>query len=306
MATPQVRRVRFDFEGDVAFCWQPANPEFALMMNMIGLMIIGFEKYIVDAVREAMPRIAEPAARGEADVFLRQEAQHARAHRMHMRALFRTYPGLKTTMDEVIADYDRLFAEKPLAYHLAYIADLEATFTPVFKQILDNADALFGPGDDRVASLFLWHFTEEIEHRSSALIIYDAVVPEPWYRLGQLPSVLRHMGKVMRITAEGINAAVPVEERIVDARNILPGRQVRRTIGEKVPLLAGDLDLRYPSAQEAIPQSVQLRTNLRILASQVPNHDPEHQPLPPFAAEWMARYERGDDVSRWFSSQAVR
>ena len=49
--------------------------------------------------------------------------------------------------------------------------------------MLDNEETLFRPGDDRVASLFLWHFVEEVEHRSSALVIYDAVVGKPWYRI---------------------------------------------------------------------------------------------------------------------------
>lgn len=38
----------------------------------------------------------------------------------------------------------------------------------------------FAPGDARVASLFMWHFVEEIEHRSSAPILYDAVVRDRW------------------------------------------------------------------------------------------------------------------------------
>ena len=41
----------------------------------------------------------------------------------------------------------------PLAYRLAYTADLESTFTPIFKVMLDHEDVLFRPGDERVASL---------------------------------------------------------------------------------------------------------------------------------------------------------
>ncbi len=303
MTTLQVRRIAFDFSEDVPFCWQPENPEFALSMNATSLMIIGFEKYIVDAVRAAMPYISDPAAAEEADAFLRQEAQHARAHRMHMRALFRQYSGLKQTLDDVVAEYDRLFAEKPLQYHLAYIANLEATFTPAFKQILDHADELFGPGDERVGSLFMWHFTEEIEHRSSALIIYRAVVPAPWYRIGQLPSVARHINKMLRITMDGINEHVPLEDRKVDARNISPGRQARRGLAEKIAFFGRGVDFSYPPANAPIPADEQRAANLALLASQTPSHDPAHQPLPPFAAEWIARYDRGEDVVHWFSSQ---
>jgi predicted metal-dependent hydrolase len=302
MTSLQVRRVQFDFDDDVPFAWQPDHPEFAVLMNTISLMIIGFEKVIVDAVRDAIPRITDPAVIAEADAFLRQEAQHARAHRTHVKALYRSHPGLQPIVDGVQAEFEAHFALKPLEYRLAYIADLEATFTPTFKQWLDHADELFGPGDERVASLFLWHFTEEIEHRSSALIIYQAVVGRPWYRLVQLPSVLRHMGKVMRFTTDGINESVPIEVRKVDARNLLPGRQIRRQLAARVPILAGDLDLSHPGIDAFIPRREVRQANLRLLRSQSPHHDPGHQPLPAFADEWIARYDGGADVSHWYSS----
>jgi hypothetical protein len=43
----------------------------------------------------------------------------------------------------------------------------------------------------------------------------------------------------------------------------------------------------------------------RVIASQKPSHDPADQPLPAFADEWLRRYERGDDVTRWYSSQGA-
>jgi predicted metal-dependent hydrolase len=294
----------FDFDGDVPFCWQPENPEFAVSMNMTSLLIPGFEKYIVDAVRAAMPEIADPAVAEEADAFMRQEAQHARAHRLHVRALTAQYPGLKETVDAVTSEYDQLFASKPLRYHLAYIADLEATFTPAFKRLLDHADELFGPGDERVASLFLWHFTEEIEHRSSALILYHGLIGDRWYRLRQLPSVVSHINKILKMTTEGINEHVPLADRKVDARNILPSRQARRALGGVLPFLARGIDTTYPPGDECIPARERRQSNLRLLMSQSPNHNPARQPTPAFADEWLASYDRGEDVSRWFSSRS--
>ena len=75
--------------------------------------------------------------------------------------------------------------------------------------MLDNEETLFRPGDDRVASLFLWHFVEEVEHRSSALVIYDAVVGKPWYRMRALPAIFKHLLEVMAIIADGVNKHVP-------------------------------------------------------------------------------------------------
>src|SRR4029079_12243482 len=127
---------------------------------------------IVTTVRRALPLITDPDVADEADAFLRQEAQHARAHRLHMKALIRTHPGLQATVDEAVAKFDALVDAKPIEFHLAYTAALEATFTPICKLMLDHNRELFRPGDDRVASLFLWHFVEEVEHRASAMTIY--------------------------------------------------------------------------------------------------------------------------------------
>ena len=122
----------------------------------------------------------------------------------------------------------------PLKFRLAYIADLEATFTPSFKMMLDNEATLFRPGDDRVASLLLWHFVEEVEHRSSALVIYDAAVGDSWYRIRALPRISRHLIAVTRIIADGVNAHVPESDRKVDARTLLPTFGVGQALSDRL------------------------------------------------------------------------
>ena len=213
MTDLRVRRVRFDFaRDDVPFCWQPQRPAFAMQCNLISFFAPGFEKFIVDATREAIPLMRDRNAAEEADAYLRQEAQHSAAHRSHLRALIRRWPGLQETMDEVIASYDSLTATKTLAWRLAYPAVVEATFTPYFKVFLDHEDKLFRPGDERVASLFIWHFVEEIEHRSSALIVYDAVHDSYLYRVKTIGGVLKHMNEILRIVSSGFQKHVPKED----------------------------------------------------------------------------------------------
>ena len=210
MTDLEIRRIRFDLDGDVPFNWNAENPAFSTYMNMVSIMAICFEKMLVAAVREAMPLITDSAVAEEADAFLRQEAQHASAHRQHLRALIKRHPGLQETLDEALASYDHLTETTPLNYRLAYVADLEATFTPFFKMLLDNEATLFRPGDERVASLLMWHFVEEVEHRSSGLIIYDAVVDDKLYRTRVLPRVVKHLMKVSNNVFESINANVPL------------------------------------------------------------------------------------------------
>lgn len=301
MTDLEIRRIRFDLDGEVPFNWNADNPAFSTYMNMVSIMAICFEKMLVSAVREAMPRITDAAVADEAEAFLRQEAQHANAHRQHIRALTRSHPGLQETLDEAVASYDHLTDTTPLNFRLAYVADLEATFTPFFKMLLDNEATLFGHGDERVASLLMWHFVEEVEHRSSALVVYNAVVDHKLYRLRVLPRVVKHLMQVTTRLFDSIDANVPLSERGVDARDFAP---LSGILGKVRARRGADAVQRAKPALHTVPWKQKLGTAARVLMSQTPLHDPAKEPLPEFADRWFERYNRGDDVCHWYSSQS--
>jgi predicted metal-dependent hydrolase len=168
----EIRKLPWQFDETTPFLWNRANPQFSLVMNGLSFIAPGFEKFIVSATRAAIPKITDPAARDETEAFLRQEALHARAHRAHTAALIGRYPGLQNTLDEIEARFDRLLA-RPLEFQLAYVADIEATFTPLFDLILRHRDVLFDNGDHRVAPLFMWHLVEEVEFAAEWVAAYD-------------------------------------------------------------------------------------------------------------------------------------
>jgi predicted metal-dependent hydrolase len=301
MSNLQVRRVRFDLGGDdVPFNWNPHRPAFAMQCNLITFFAPGFEKLIVDATREAIPLIRDQRQADEANDYLRQEAQHSAAHMSHFRALVRRWPGLQETMDEVIASYDRLTATKPLAWRLAYTAVIENTFTPYFKVFLDHEDKLFAPGDERVASLFLWHFVEEIEHRSSALMVYDAVHGDFLYRLRTIGAVVKHLSEVLSIVSRGFQKHVP------EAHGGHYGQLLPDTMKPRAMVAASRAARRLTGPGQATYAGVPKREMLAMLTglvrSQGPSHDPAFEDLPPFAARWFDRYEHEPkSAARWYS-----
>ncbi len=295
MATLQLRRPPFQFDESTPFQWNPANPLQGLAMNSVTFIAPAFERYIVATVRKAMPQITDPAVREEADLFLRQEAVHARAHRNHAAALVGQYPGLAEMVTAMDSSFDRLLESRPLRYHLAYVADIEATFTPIFDLLLRHRDTLFDNGDHRVAPLFLWHFVEEIEHRCSALNIYNAVVSSPWYRLRVAPSVFRHMRHLQRLTLRGYKAHVPVADWGFDPADLDGGgRFVRALKGQK-----------KPDALSAVPLRDKLSALYRFARSQWPGHSPATEQTPPFANEWLRAYDEGRDVVRWYAGDGA-
>lgn len=290
-----IRRPDFGIDETVPFQWQPANPAFGLFANVFTFLAIAFERYVVAATRQAMDRITDPAVAEEADAFLRQEAQHAKAHRAHEQAMIARFPALAETKASVTRAYDTLLATEPLEFHLAYVADLEATFTPLFKMVLDNRTDLFEGGDERVGTLFLWHFVEEIEHRSSALLICDAVQPEPWYRIRQTPKVVRHVAGVYSGILDGIDRHVGADACGIEPRAVRPNGLWLSELRARAPgrRRGGSTMLGHVPGRE-------LRSMVRHLAgSQTPRHDPAHQPLPAWAGHWHTVYDAGGDVTTY-------
>jgi predicted metal-dependent hydrolase len=305
MTDLQIRKIDFSFDETTPFQWLPSHPKFGLMANAISIMAIAFEKFIVTNTRAAIPLIDDPAAAEEAEAFLRQEAQHAKNHRRHVAALVRQYPGLQETVDEADTAFDRLVETRSLEYRLAYTADLESTFTPIFKVMLDHEDELFRPGDERVASLFLWHFVEEVEHRSSALVVCDAVVKNRYYRTRIARSVFRHIMRVYRDILTGFDKHVPEADRRARYRNVSPDGVRREEMLARLPLRPSwrtRLGMFPPSTFAPASNREMLVLVYRLLLSQVPHHRPARQPIPRFADTWFERYAEGYNVTRFYSA----
>ena len=195
-----VRKIPWEFDATVPFMWQPANPNFGLFCNAF--------TFIAVPVR-ALHRQRGPKGRRIASTRTRTSPLKPRRSCGRKRSTprriastcwpsWQRYPELEQCYDDACNAYDELIDEQPIEFHAAYIANLEATFTPLFKVILDNRDSLFGGGDQRVASLMMWHFVEEIEHRSSGLILYRHINPDPWYRVKHVRSHVRPRRRAVR------------------------------------------------------------------------------------------------------------
>ncbi|OMC41380.1 hypothetical protein A5740_23210 [Mycobacterium sp. GA-1841] len=299
-----VRKIRWDFDPTVPFLWQPANPNFAMFCNAFTFIAVPFERYLIKALRQAQDVFDRaPTVAAEADAFLRQEGQHAAAHRKHMAALIARYPGLERAYGSATEAFDELIDDHPVEFHAAYVANLEATFTPLFKVILDNRNSLFAGADKRVAALMMWHFVEEIEHRSSGLILCNHLAPSRWYRVRHIRRTFQHIGEVAASIARVIDAEVPLEDRIVSAEELMsPAMFVdefkfRGTAGRRRKRLGLS-----PTLFGSVPTGDLARMGWRLVLSQTPYHDPADQPLPTWAATWMAEYARGADMTTFVPS----
>ncbi len=296
MSHLMVRSPKFPIDETVPFQWQPANPSFGLFGNVFTFLAIAFERYIVSATRQAESRFTNPAVAEEADLFVRQEAQHARAHRAHAKAMIAQYPELEATYNAANAAYDELLEREDVEFHLAYVACLEATFTPLFKMILDHRHRLFEGSDERVGTLLLWHFVEEIEHRSSALVIHHDVTPDRLYRVRRAPKVFDHVARIYKLVLAGFEEHVPLKDRLISTKLVSPSGLYISELRDRLRLGgAGD----YRSMLDHVPGR-DLRTMLwRETNAQMPRHDPSREPLPAWTVRWHVAYDAGADVTTY-------
>ncbi len=269
MGNLKIRKIPFRFD-DVDFIWNPENRAFSVYMNKISFLAVCFEKYICQVMTDAEKVITEPAALQEARDFRMQEGLHSLVHRNHVKALVKRYPGLQRAVDVGHAMYDKLYAGHDLQYHLAYIGGLESTFTPIFRLFFDNLEPLYAKGDTQVSSMWLWHFSEEIEHRNSGMMVYKALPGPYWYRARRFIGFLSH------------------------------SLSVTNAIGAEFLKVFPDLTREELTKISSIPLPLggTLKAMWGIIRSQMPLHDHAREPLPAYYFEWMDRYDRGEDMTR--------
>jgi hypothetical protein len=106
--------------------------------------------------------------------------------------------------------------------------------------------------------------------------------------------VLGVYGGILR----SFNEHVPEADRLVDAERVAPAAMWKREFGSRVPVLRRRLAARGERAVfEAATAKELLATGVRLIASQLPHHRPEHQPIPQLAGEWHDRYDGGENMT---------
>lgn len=131
------------------------------------------------------------------------------------------------------------------------------------------------------------------------------MVGRPWYRLRALPAVVKHLTSILALVADGVNAHVPEADRKIDARTLLHTHRIKQALQQLNPFGRKRTMPEHPGAFSSVPRKQSLVAGARVLLSQTPFHDPAHEPLPEIADRWFERWERGGDVTRWYTGELV-
>lgn len=261
----RVRPVALAFDHRPAGLWNPRRPELSHMLNAFQLALPYLEPYFIDAVKEALPRIADPRVGAEATAFCAQEANHSRQHARYCRALRLRYARLAEYEKAIQQSLVRSRQDDPLAWRLAYTAGYEAITAQLSRWMFARSRYFFDGADPAFATLMTWHAVEEIEHRHVAFEVLQAV--DASYAL----------------RARGLFAAL------------------RKTSAEVLPVVTYMLEVdgyggRFDSRARRLAIRAELGGQLAaaVVRYLAPGHHPSKIREPQGVAAWRLDYERGE------------
>ena len=190
--TIKPRRVRFTWD-DTPLHWIPGDPQTTHTINVLHLLLPAGEKWFCDVYRQVLPLLGDGALRDDVKGFIGQEAVHSRAHAGVLEHLH--HQGIDTTPYTRRVDwlFGRLLGDHPLGelpfgrrpqawldrawikQRLAIIAAIEH-YTAVLGMWVIESPGLDAAGTDPVMlDLLRWHGAEEVEHRSVAFDLFQAL-----------------------------------------------------------------------------------------------------------------------------------
>ena len=183
MSELTIRRLLVDLEAPVARHWNGGDAFRTAWFNALSMSFPRGEQFFIDSVREGAKQLPPEAAARMADEvrgFIGQEATHRRIH-----ALFNAHleqQGLVNHWDARIQRRLKRLEGVDVRGWLAVTAATEHFTAILAEHLLSRPEALAG-AEARLATLWLWHASEESEHRSTAFDLYRALGGNDLWRL---------------------------------------------------------------------------------------------------------------------------
>jgi predicted metal-dependent hydrolase len=261
----EVRKVPFEFPPDFQPHWHPTDPALSQLINGTSLLLPYMEPFIIDAIRQASEDISDPALEKEAKAWIGQESQHFMQHRRFKEVLIANgCPQLREREKEIEQEYE-LLRKRPLKFQIAYTAGFETMALAIGHTIIADRAHLLRGADPALASLFLWHVVEEIEHKNVAFDVYQHVYGAYWYRVYGMLAAMIHLTQMVRGSY-----------MVLLKSDGLWGKWKTHWAIKK---------LAFRLFASALPG---------IIRHALPWHHPSHVADPAWMREWVALYDKGE------------
>lgn len=183
MSTIAVRSVQFELPASVDRYWAGGSPFKTQLFNSLHLTLPAVERWMIRYIRRGVSQIADSHLRQNGRGFMQQEAQHAAQHARFWQLLRQQGYDLEGCLwleHRLLAGLQRL----DWRLNLATIAGMEH-LTVLLAEIVLTSD-LLANAEPTVRAMFEWHATEEIEHKTVAYDVLQAVSRNYWLRVAGL------------------------------------------------------------------------------------------------------------------------
>lgn len=168
------RRVAFDYPDDWTPAWIPAKPEFAYAANSVSLLMPYAEPIFIKCIRHYLPEL-DPDLRRRSMDYMRQEALHYTQHMQLNSMVAEKYPGVRRVERWMEKTMTWVWNKRSRRFSMAFVAGGETIAYAIARWTERHMGELFDGAEPVSTTLFLWHLAEEVEHKSAAWDVFDAV-----------------------------------------------------------------------------------------------------------------------------------
>ena len=181
-----IRRLLVDLKTPLPRRWNGGDAFRSALFNALSMSFPAGEQVFIDSVRKGLARLQGPARErfeAEARGFIGQEATHRRIHELFNEHLAQQgfVNHWEPRIHRRIRRLEKLAGQEPRAW-LAVTAATEHLTAILAEHLLTHPQQLEG-AEPRLRDLWLWHSSEESEHRCTAFDLYRALGGnEKWRR----------------------------------------------------------------------------------------------------------------------------
>lgn len=200
-----VRRLQVDLDTPIERHWNGGCAFRSAFFNALSMSFPAGEQIFIDSVRRgvaALPEAGRTRFESEVQAFIGQEATHRRIHQRFNEHLARQ--GLVNEWEARILRRRRLLEKLDARIWVGITAATEH-WTAILAQHLLAHPEVLGGAEPRLVQLWQWHAAEELEHRSTAFELYQALGGSHEWRVRLFRLVSWHfMTDVLRQTLNNL------------------------------------------------------------------------------------------------------
>lgn len=230
-----IRKMEFGFADDIDLVFFRGDPVLSYGSHAYWMTMPYLEPYLMRSIRAALPVVEDPLLQEQMRRFCSQEGQHYQQHAKVNDILRRSNPAFEKLREieaELDADYKRFSAEKDHSFNLAYAEAFECMTMAMSRTQMDMRvhDQMQAP----IRDLFLWHITEEMEHRRVAFDAYQALGKGYLYRVRTGLWAQRHyLGYVQRFHACFLEADATRVEQLTTPQMVASRRAFQKEFNRR-------------------------------------------------------------------------